>query len=49
MKRKLKVSIQKVNDIRVELGYDPYEIENAESARQIIAGDIDNYIEHFCK
>ena len=25
------------------------EIENAESARQIIAGDIDNYIEHFCK
>ena len=24
-------------------------IENAESARQIIAGDIDNYIEHFCK
>ena len=25
------------------------EIENAESARQIISGDINNYIEKFCK
>ena len=35
MKRKLKVSVQRVNDIRVQLGYDPYEVETVQPSLEV--------------